>query len=240
MSSMPMAPSLGRTEAIPLRAAKVIRPSHGFSSQMPIGLDLVGAYVGIRKGRILFAESQPSFCIFAIDSGMIKLTKTSREGKTLLVRLARPGDLLGFSAALSQLPYEVTATAIEDTLVRSYAKMAFLNIIHRTPEASSYAAASLSNDYRSALSGACLLARSSTISGKIAYFLLEIALETETIRIVRPEIHVPLTHEELASMLGTTRETVTRTLNKLKRSGILTIVGRKVTILQRDALEAMA
>jgi CRP/FNR family transcriptional regulator len=235
-----MAPLLRRTDAIPLRTATVIDRPRGFFSQVPTVLDGAGAYVGLRKGRLLFTEGQPSFCVFAIHSGMVKLTKTSREGKTLLVRLARPGDLLGFSAALSQQPYEVTATAMEDTMVRSYAKMVFLNIIHRTPEASTYAVASLSNDYRSALSGVCLLARSSSISGKVAYFLLEIALRTETIRTLRPEIHVPLTHEELASMLGTTRETVTRTLNKLKRNGILAIAGRKVTILNREALEAMA
>jgi CRP/FNR family transcriptional regulator len=73
----------------------------------------------------------------------------------------------------------------------------------------------------------------------MANLLLEMMEDGDHALHPQPVIDMPLTHEDLASMLGSSRETVTRTLNHMKRSGTLAIAGRKVTILQRATLEAM-
>lgn len=67
----------------------------------------------------------------------------------------------------------------------------------------------------------------------------QLASENDTTETSAPEVHMPLKHEDLASMLGSSRESVTRALNNLRRQQILSIKGTKITILRRDALEML-
>ncbi len=174
-----------------------------------------------------------------VCDGRIKLTRSSRDGKTLLVKIAKPGDVLGLSAALSKTPYEVTAQAIEHAQIKTFHQSDFLHFIQRHVEGSLHAAESISSEYRSVLSDACRLALSSSIAGRVAHLLLELAVEGETAQAAQPEIHLPLTHEDLASMLGSSRESVTRVLNHFRRSGIISLKGTKLTILRKEALEIL-
>jgi len=157
----------------------------------------------------------------------------------MLVRIARPGDLLGLSAVMSRTPYEVTAQAVDDSLLRCYEQKMFLHFIQNSPEGSLYAAECLAQEYRSAFCDVRRLALSNTIPGRMANLLLEMMEDGDHALHPQPVIDMLLTHEDLACMLGSSRETVTRTLNHMKRSGTLAIAGRKVTILKRATLEAM-
>jgi CRP/FNR family transcriptional regulator len=75
-------------------------------------------------------------------------------------------------------------------------------------EGSLHAAESLSNEYRSALTDACRLALSNSIAGRVAHLLLELVIESGTTQDARPKIHISLRHEDLASMLGSSRESI--------------------------------
>ncbi len=201
--------------------------------------DAMSSHVMLPMGSVLFAEGQVARSVSVVCEGRIKLTKSSRDGKTLLVKIAKPGDVLGLSAALSKTPYEVTAQAIEHAQIKTFQQSDFLHFIQRHIEGSLHAAEFLSNEYRSALSDVCRLALSSSIAGRVAHLLLELAAEGETATEAQPEIHLPLTHEDLASMLGSSRESVTRVLNDLRRKHIISIKGTKTTILQKEALELL-
>jgi CRP/FNR family transcriptional regulator len=195
-----------------------------------------GACVRLRAGSVLFSEGQAAANVAVLCAGRVKLTTSSRGGRTMLVRIARSGDLLGLSAVMSRTPYEVTAQALDDSLVRCYEQRMFLHFIQNCTEGSLYAAECLAEEYRSAFCDVRRLALSNSIPGRMANLLLEMMAEGDH---AQPVIDMPLTHEDLAAMLGSSRETVTRTLNHMKRSGTLAIAGRKVTILQRATLEAM-
>jgi CRP/FNR family transcriptional regulator len=155
------------------------------------------------------------------------------------VKVARPGDLLGLSAALSKTPYEVTARAIEQTQLAIFAQQDFLQFIRHHGEGSLHAAESLSNEYRSVLTDACRLALSSSIAGRVAHLLLELMVENETAQHAQPKIHMPLRHEDLASMLGSSRESITRVLNGFRRKGVISIQGSDMIILSKEALEVL-
>ena len=198
-----------------------------------------GVYVRLQAGSVLFAEGREAAFVSILYAGQIKLTTTTRDGKTLLLRIAKPNDLLGLSAALSHTPYEVTAQAIEDSLVRTYKKKAFLDFILNNADGGLYAAESLVNEYRSAFNDVRRLALSVSIASRMANLLLEMMRASGDALHAHPVFDILLTHEDLASMLGSSRESITRTLNHFKRTGILAITGRKVTILQREMLEAM-
>ncbi len=201
--------------------------------------DAMGSHVVLPMGSILFSEGQTARSVSVVCEGRIKLTRSSRDGKTLLVKIAKSGDVLGLSAALSKTPYEVSAQAIEPTQIKTFQQSDFLHFIQRNVEGTLHAAESISNEYRSALSDACRLALSSSVAGRVANLLLEMAVEGETDRQPQPEIHLPLTHEDLASMLGSSRESITRVLNHFRRSGIISLKGTKLTILRKEALELL-
>jgi CRP/FNR family transcriptional regulator, cyclic AMP receptor protein len=204
-----------------------------------VELDAMSTHAVLPMGNILFAEGHAARNVSVVCAGRIKLTRSSRDGKTLLVKIARSGDVLGLSAALSNMPYEVTAQAMEHTQIATFEQKDFLHFIQRHVEASLHAAESLSNEYRSALTDACRLALSSSIAGRVAHLLLELAVESEAAQDAQPEIHMSLRHEDLASMLGSSRESITRVLNGFRREGVISIEGTRMTILSKEALEIL-
>lgn len=201
--------------------------------------DALSTHVMLPMNSILFAEGQAPRNVSVVCEGRVKLTKSSREGKTLLVKIAKAGDVLGLSAAVSKTPYEVTAQAIELTQIKTFHQKDFLQFIQRHVEGSVHAAESLSNEYRSVLSDACRLALSSSIAGRVAHLLLELVVESKNAQDAQPELHMSLKHEELASMLGSSRESVTRVLNSFRRKGIISIQGTRMIILRKEALEIL-
>lgn len=201
--------------------------------------DAMSSHVMLPMGSILFTEGQPARSVSVVCEGRVKLTRSSRDGKTLLVKIAKPGDVLGLSAALAKTPYEVTAQAIEHAQIKTFQQSDFLHFIQRHVEGSLHAAESISKEYRSVLSDACRLALSSSIAGRVAHLLLELAVEGGTDMNAQPEIHLPFTHEDLASMLGSSRESVTRVLNNFRRTGVISIKGTRLKILRKDALEIL-
>jgi CRP/FNR family transcriptional regulator len=209
------------------------------SPQSLADLDAISTHTVLPIGYILFTEGQASRSVSVICAGQVKLTRSSRDGRTLLVKIARPGAVLGLSAALSKMPYEVTAQAIERTQLATFEQQDFLNFIQHHAEASLHAAESLSNEYRSALADATRLALSTSIAGRVAHLLLELVVENETIQDAQPKIHMSLRHEDLASMVGSSRESITRVLNGLRRNGVISIKGADMTILSKEALEVL-
>jgi CRP/FNR family cyclic AMP-dependent transcriptional regulator len=201
--------------------------------------DAMSTHVMVPMGSTLFAQGQASRSVSIVCDGRVKLTASSRDGKSLLVKIARPGDVLGLSAALSNTPYEVTAQAIEPTQIKTFNQKDFLHFIKRHVEGSLHAVESLSNEYRSVLANACRIALSSSIAGRVAHLLLELAAESGTADNPQPEIHMALKHEDIAAMLGSSRESVTRVLTSLRRKNIISIQGTKMTILRKAALELL-
>lgn len=198
--------------------------------------DALGMHMMVPPGSTLFFEGQDPRGISVLCSGHVKLTTSSRDGKTLLVRIAKPGDVLGLSAALSDTPYEITAQAIEPVQIKSFQRQDFLRFLERHIEGSMHASRMLNEEYRNALSDATRLALSVSIAGRVARLFLEMSAEHDE---ANPHFTLSLTHGDLASMLGTTRESVTRVLNEMKRKGIVAIKGTSVTILRKDTLELL-
>ncbi len=93
--------------------------------------DALSTHVMLPIGSILFAEGQAPRTVSVVCEGKVKLTKSSRDGKTLLVKIAKPGDVVGLSAALSKTPCEVTAQAIEHSQIKTFQQKDFLHFIQR-------------------------------------------------------------------------------------------------------------
>jgi CRP/FNR family transcriptional regulator len=198
-------------------------------------MKFAGAYP---KGATLFVEGEMPRGVFVLCSGKAKLTTSSTEGKTLIVKLAVAGDILGASAAILGKPYEVSAETTEPAQVNFVSREDFLRLLSLHSDASMSAAQQLAKSYHAAQHEIRSLGLSQTTSEKLARLLLDWS-ETgeETPKGIR--LKVMMTHEEIAQMIGTTRETVTRLLSDFKRRHVIDVKGSTFLIPKTSALQDM-
>src|ERR1700733_7901728 len=110
----------------------------------------IGVETNYPKGTTLFHEYAKGNGVFGVCTGQVKFFCNSREGKTLILKIAMPGDVLGLGAVISGATYEVTAETIEPTQIKSIRREDFLAFLQKHGEASLHAAKSLSEEYKAA------------------------------------------------------------------------------------------
>jgi CRP/FNR family transcriptional regulator, cyclic AMP receptor protein len=191
------------------------------------------------KGSLLFVEGEQPRGVFILCSGRAKLTTSSSEGKTLIVKIAEAGEILGASATILGRPYEVSAETIEPSQLNFVKRDDFVRFLQSHVEVCMHTAQQLSEKYQSAQRDIRALGLSQTTSEKLARLLLDWCSKggEQTPKGIR--LSVLLTHEEVAQMIGTTRETVTRIFSDFKKRQIIEVKGSSVFILAKPKLEAM-
>ncbi len=201
--------------------------------------DLIGTSTFLPPGATLFLENAPSHGVFVICTGQVKLSCTSKEGRTLILKIAMPGDILGLGAVISGSKYEVTAQTVQPTEIKSIGRDEFLAFLKKHGDASLHAAKSLSEEYKSAFFDARRLALSGSTAGRLAAVLLDWARAESC---GKPEMRftMALTHEELANLVGCSRETMTRMLGRFKREKLIQIHGVSILILAPEKLEHLS
>ncbi len=93
--------------------------------------DQIGIMMSHARGAKLFSEGDPARNVFVICFGQVKISSTSRDGKTMILKIAGPGDVMGLSAVLANVPHEVTAEAIEPCQVKTVRKQEFIEFLGR-------------------------------------------------------------------------------------------------------------
>lgn len=190
------------------------------------------------EGAILFLEKQEPRGIFVLCAGEVKLSISSSGGKTLILRIARPGEVLGLMATVAGAPYEVTAETIRPCQVAYIRRDDFLRFIAKHPEAYQNIVKQMTSLYQGACSQLRTVGLSASAPEKLARLLLDWSVggkETEH----GTQVKLPLTHEEIAALIGTTRETVTRTLSEFKNNHLVAVHGSNLMISNRSALESL-
>jgi CRP/FNR family transcriptional regulator, cyclic AMP receptor protein len=189
-------------------------------------------------GAVLFLEKQDPRGVFVLCAGQVKLSISSSGGKTLILRIAKPGEILGLMATMSGIPYEVTAETLHPCQVAYVRRDDFLKFVGKYPEVNQGVVKQLSTLY----SGACEQLRTVGLSAsapeKLARILLEWSADPKDAK-RSTQIKLLLTHEEIAEFIGTTRETVTRTLSEFKNRQLVSLQGSTLMISNRPALETI-
>lgn len=200
--------------------------------------DRLGIMMKHERATRLFSEGDPALNVYVICYGQVKISSMSRDGKVMILKIAGPGDLMGLSAALAKVPYEVTAEVLEPCQLKVVRRQDFTDFLNRHSIASMNAAQTLSNEYMSVFYDARRLALSGSAAGRLARLLLDMG---RAVANGKPEMKftMALTHEELSSMAGTSRETTTRLLNRFRRDEWIAIKGSSMTILKADQLERL-
>lgn len=200
----------------------------------------IGEGSSLPKGVLLFTEDGQSDDVFVICTGQVKLFCTSKQGRTLILKLAMPGDVLGLGAVIAGTPYEVSAETMEPTQIKAIKRPDFLAFLARHGEGSLHAARALSVDYKAAFVDARMLALSGSAAARLAALLLDWGRNAASCGKHEMRFTMVLTHEELANMVGSSRETVTRMLTRFKKQELIRVHGSSMLILAPDALASMA
>jgi len=215
----------------------------GFFCQLPPAavkdFDAIKSTATYPKGALLFMERQDARGVFVLCEGEVKLSISSSEGKTLIMRVAKAGEILGLMPALSGSPYEVTAETIHPCQIAFVRREDFLRFVAKHPEASQGVVKQISSQYQGACEQLRTVGLAASAQEKLARLLLTWSAGMQQTK-EGTQIKVPLTHEEIAEFIGTTRETVTRTLSDFKVRHLVAIHGSTLMIPNRAALESFA
>ena len=203
-------------------------------------LESIKSTAAYPKGALLFVEGQSPRGVFVLCHGRAKLSTSSADGKTIILKIAEPGEILGLSATVSGKSYEVTAELMEPSQANFITRQDFLNFLRDHGDASLRVAEQLSQNYHSAYEEIRSLGLSHSASEKLAKLLLEWAKDGNGKDKGEVRLTVTLTHEEIAQLIGTSRETVTRALADLKKKQLVQVKGSTVVIRNKAALEKLA
>lgn len=187
------------------------------------------------KGRTIFAEGEPGDGFFLVMSGLIKIYKISPEGKEQILHIFGPGEPFAEAAVFIGSPYPAHALTLEKSRVLFLPRRAFIELINRNPELALNMLAALSHRLKKF---AQLIEELSLkeVPSRLAAHLLYLSRQQAD----QDQLLLPVSKNQLAGLLGTIPETLSRILSKLAKAELIAIDGPRITILDRSALEELA
>ncbi len=193
--------------------------------------------VAYPKGVVLFLEGQIARGIFAVCSGKVKVSTSSQNGRSIILKIAEVGELLGIPATLSGKPYEVTAEVWESAQINFIPRSIFLRFLQVNPNAIAHVAQLLTESHYAEHEVIQSLGLSRTASEKLARFFLGWSASHAG---CEDRLQIALTRGEIGEMIGVSRETVTRLMTIFKKRNLLTVNGATINICDRVALQNLA
>jgi len=203
------------------------------------GLDRIKVSKYYPRGSVLFVEGEPARGVYLLCEGRVKVSISSPEGKTLVLRIADTGELLGMNGTLIGGGYLATVETLERCRIAFVSRDDFMELLEQDKGSYAGVAQCLSRQLTGLVNHTRMLLLSQSASEKVASLLVEWSRQhgqrtKRGIRITRL-----LTHEEMAQMISTSRETVTRVLNGFKRKQLIRTENGSWFILNLVALKAL-
>jgi len=203
------------------------------------GLDAISSTATYPKGAILFVEGQEPRGVFILCTGKVKLYGAAANGKSVIFRIADAGEIIGLPSTLSEKPYEVTAEVLEPTQANFIRRDAFLGFLRHHGDAALKVAEMLSHIYYATCQEVRYLGLAGSAVEKFARFLLDLK-PPKGIADAAPDRRIlTLTHEEIAAMIGTSRETVSRLITGFKRKHLIELHGASLVLTNKKALQEL-
>jgi CRP/FNR family transcriptional regulator len=192
------------------------------------------------RGSVLFREGQQAHGVYVLSEGRAKVSISSAEGKTLVLRIAKPGDLLGLYAGLTGRPYEATAEMLEPGRIEFISREGFLDLMRNQRPISVDLMQVLSDQFSEFVEHARLLMLSESALEKLARLIVRWSHDFGEHNGDGVSLQILLTQQEIGQIIGASRETVTRLFSSLKRKQIIHVSGHGMLIRNPAALATLA
>ena len=190
--------------------------------------------LNIKKGENIVTEGHVMNGLYCLKNGKCKLSKLNTNGKSQIVKFLRQGNILGQRSVLSEEPSGLTITALEDMQVCFIPKTRIMEAIKDNPTFSLQLMKNISHQLNEANESISMMAQKS-VKERLADVLLKLYEVFGTDE--EGFIDIRLTREEMANTIGTATESAIRLLSNFKASGLLEVKGRRIRIVDLDALD---
>jgi CRP-like cAMP-binding protein len=204
----------------------------------PLGqLDDIKKVLHVKKGHHVFKEGSMPKGLFCIRSGKVKLVQLGADGKDQIVQMLKSGDVLGHRAIFGNDVHSSTAEAMEDTKICYFPRNLFYELVEHNGKLILKFANLLACELKEAERKITTTAQQSVLV-RISESLI-LLIEKYGVDDISHALKIQISREDMANMAGTTRESATRSLSKLKGLGIIELSGKNILILDERRLMAM-
>lgn len=191
----------------------------------------------IKKGDIIFEEGENINGIYCIKDGICKLTKLSANGKDHIVKLVKKGELLGQRSMISEEPVNLSAVALDDMQVCFIPKAEMMNFFDHNNQFSMNVMKAICNDLKESDDHMVAMAQKN-VKERLAETLLY--LDETFGKNADGSLHIQLSRDELAGMIGTATESCIRLLSEFNKLGLIELIGKKIVLKDTAKLKKMA
>lgn len=220
-----------------MRLPGALRDVPLFSQLRDTDLELLAPLLSEReygRNRVIRFAHDPCDAFYIVIKGSVKVMLVAEDGREVVLQLLRDGEFFGEMALLDDEPYAASVIAAEDTTLLVLRRDDFRRSIRELPEMSFGLLRALCNrllEQDSRIGGLMLL----DVTGRVAHLLLELEQKTPG----QPIEDLP-THQVIAQMVGSTRETVSRTISTMAQKQMVEVADGRVRIVNREELESAA
>ncbi|WP_374402096.1 Crp/Fnr family transcriptional regulator [Flavobacterium sp.] len=190
----------------------------------------------IKKGEPIFEEGEVTNGIYCIKDGVCKLSKLSDNGKDQIVKLVKPGELLGQRSMISDEPANLSAVALEDMEVCFIPRSEVMQFFTQNNQFSMNVMRTICDDLKGADDHMVNMAQK-TVRQRLGETL--IYLEETFGKNEDGTLRIQLSREELAGMIGTATESCIRLLSELNKSEYIELIGKKIKLLDKSKLKRL-
>ena len=187
------------------------------------------------RGQTVLSEGEAAEGFFVLVQGRVKIFKLSPDGKEQILHIFGPGESFGEVPMFAGGHFPANAETIEKSRIFFFPRAAFLDLIQKDPSLAMNMLAELSQRLRQ-LTHLVEQLSLKEVPGRLAAYVLFLSNGNRG----ADEVELDITKGQLASLLGTIPETLSRILGKMSSQGIITVQGRKLKILDRMILENLA
>lgn len=217
-----------------------------FLQQFPIFQDLspeelkqvedISISRSIHKKTVIFSEGSEKEAVFFIRTGIVKAYKTDENGHEQIVSFLKTGDMFPHTGFFNAHPYPATAEAITPTELLAIPVRLFERLMLGTPSIAIKIMRVLGDKIRE-LQDKLQVLSGQDVRNRVLSFLLMLAEQHGQIHGDQIIINLPMTHQEFANSIGTTRETANRLLNQLTKEHLIEVDRSRIIILDLQALK---
>lgn len=183
------------------------------------------------KGETIFFEGDDADGFYLVSSGQIKVFKMNPMGKEHILHIFGPGEPVGEVPVFSKQPFPATAEALSKSTTYFFPRKDFVSLIEQNPSIALNMLAVLSRRLRQFATQIENLSLKE-VPARLAGYLLYTAEEQSNSEVIT----LPVSKGQLASLLGTIPETLSRIFARMSEEGLIQVDGRSITILDRDRL----
>ena len=186
------------------------------------------------KNSVILFEDDPGDSLFVVNEGQVKVVLIGEDGREVILSVLGEGDFFGEMALIDDEPRSAHVIAMNDSTLLVLRREDFQGLLMQTPGIALAMLRELTRRLRRVDEkvGSLVLL---DVNGRVARLLLDLAEEAGGERITRR-----LTHHTIAQMIGSSRETVSRTMRELADKGMIEVSRRDIVIRDRPGLEAAA